>query len=227
MLAPSHRLVKSIEAGINMVTIGRTRKDQANTELDPRKATIFLLCLPSFLPWVLLQALPLTQPLADHPSHSPVASSSCTQSCPCSDLSATKQCTGTGGPSSQLKLIICNIFFLGGGVWSIEHVSLQEEIWCEILHSDISKGGTSSMGQAQGFCAILCSLLLPLLWPGNSRCPFSDLTVTVYTLDLNFIKMDKQWRSRIWAIKRRLFSTPIPQRTLTFNYLYLVHKKYP
>lgn len=78
MLAPSHMLVKSIEAGINVVTTGRMRRDQADIDLDTRKATVLLLCLTSFLPWVLLQALPLTKPLARHPvptptlGHSPV-----------------------------------------------------------------------------------------------------------------------------------------------------------
>lgn len=75
VLAPSHRLVKSIEANINVVTTGRTRRDQADTDLDTGKATIFLLRLTSFLPWV-LQALPLTKPPVRHPTHSPVASSS-------------------------------------------------------------------------------------------------------------------------------------------------------
>lgn len=78
MLAPSHMLVKSIEAGINVVTTGRMRRDQADIDLDTRKATVLLLCLTSFLPWVLLQALPLAKPLARHPvptptlGHSPV-----------------------------------------------------------------------------------------------------------------------------------------------------------
>lgn len=69
VLAPSHMLVKSIEAGINVVTTGRTRRDQADIDLDTRKATILRLCLTSFLPWVLLQALTLTKPLARHPIH--------------------------------------------------------------------------------------------------------------------------------------------------------------
>lgn len=49
-LALSHRLVRSTEAGINMVTTGRTRRDQADTALDKRKATVFSSSSPVFDP---------------------------------------------------------------------------------------------------------------------------------------------------------------------------------
>lgn len=151
------------------MTMGRTRRDQADIDLDTRKATIFLPCLTGSLPWVFLQALPLAQSLVHHPILSPVASRLCTQYYCQSDPSDEEQCGGTGGPSSLKKLITFNIFF--SEVYNTSYYR----------RKFIVKYCTAIILAREEFLKRdrLRAPVLPFItsvMSDNLRCPFSDLT---------------------------------------------------
>lgn len=117
-------------------------------------------------------------------------------------VSATEQCTGTGEPWSQLNPLL----FRFGGVKCTKHPVLRGGNWWEIqLSNNIGKGDISYMGQAWGSCAPL-----HYLWQGQGiQMPLSGAAALCVPLTWTSAKGQT---NRV--IKRRLCSTPIPQRTL-------------